>query len=315
MSVVGWPRDAAASPSTAFRGFDGREVHHATGNSRRLRSRQVFTLPSEARQGPTKWYAMTLRADVALHRTKQPGLIYITGSTNGRASTQVEITVPPKGSDEEIRWEFFGLLDGVESGIIRGQRGRIDVRNYLQYAGVRAGRNVLTVDVEEVEGTSLRRADIARTRVSGGLDAPSRVTIQLDRSRVEKREGFLEVPVVLANNGGRSERDIAVTAVAAQGERRHRTTAIQIGVLRPGMKRRVAMRLPVLGSGKTEAVVQAVGATVTARQAVTVSVPKESRMSGGWIGALRTAVVLTAAAGLILLFRATPILRRRRRGH
>lgn len=162
--------------------------------------------PRGAKQGPLRWWVMRLVARITVRRAERASLLYLTGYTNGRASVQVKVVVPPRGEPRRpIISEAYGLLDGLVRRTAMSPIVTVDMRNYLQYRGVRSGRTHFSLRLEEYGGHVFRAGVLStRTGISSGHRAPARVAPTLDRAGMSIEEGLLTVPLSVANHGGRT---------------------------------------------------------------------------------------------------------------
>jgi hypothetical protein len=172
----------------------------------------VYDLPGGAAQGDEDWYTFRLAATVH-YSGAGPGASSIAATTNGRVVSQVELR-----SDREAHVSSFysGLITGPVRGESTERSELFDYENYLQFKGVKAGRNVLRIVLEPLAGHVVDRVEID-ANVSGirrtsihpyqlGLTAPTEL-------RVRPGERF-SLPVKVERKGERPDSAATLTADA-----------------------------------------------------------------------------------------------------
>jgi hypothetical protein len=244
--------------------------------------KRSFTLPERSRQGPRSWFVMRLRARVIVRRTARPSLIYLTGSTNGRASVQVKLTVPPRSAPQQaIRWESYGLLDGLMQHASARAPLTIDARNYLQYKGVRPGHNTFTLGVEEFGGHALRSVRfLATTTIGAGYRSAASIRLAVDRASAHVAGDRLTVPVTVANHGGRAARHLAIMPDVDENLLQvERVSPSAIAKLAPGARRTAILRFRIRGAGRTTIAVAERDDVSGDHASITVDLPVTSRGS------------------------------------
>lgn len=115
-----------------------------------------YRLPPGVRQGPARWYVMRLHLIISLARDPESGTAYVSGSTNGRAAIQIELT----NRGRLVRWSTTDLVRGFRAGVVHARRLEITSSNYLQYRGVRGGWNTLALGVERLDGLRIARVRV-----------------------------------------------------------------------------------------------------------------------------------------------------------
>lgn len=108
-----------------------------------------YRLPAGARQGAGRWYVMRLHFLLKLASTSGPGLIDISGETNGRSSDLDEVAVSRRRGVLQLAWNQVGLIDGRREGTTHGARLELTDRNVMVNAGVQPGLNTLRFQVEQ----------------------------------------------------------------------------------------------------------------------------------------------------------------------
>lgn len=231
---------------------------HPTGTERSLRPTAVngpidkrvaeyvgsVVLPDDARQRGTRWFYGHLAIRVRLRPHARPSNSFITLSSNDRATVQIELLVP--GGHRPIRWRAFGLIDGSESGLATGRSFRISARNYLQFEGVRPGRNAVQVRLEEFGAPVIAAVEVLpSTAIAYGLPAPPNLSVRVRRGANhddDDRAGSVAHAYV-RNNGGRPAAGVSIQALTADG-RRLVTNPSELPALSPGATRRVQIAVP-----------------------------------------------------------------------
>jgi hypothetical protein len=130
-----------------------------TGASATTRSRSILTysLPTPTQEGLSRWYlgrlAMTVRFSGA------PGLAYISAATRGRTFAQVKL----RAHRRRVSIETLDLVRGVTRRVEpQDAPAHVSLTNYLQRKGVRAGRNTLTIEVEQYGGRPVSEVRVLR---------------------------------------------------------------------------------------------------------------------------------------------------------
>ncbi len=265
---------------------------------------RTFQLPPDAKQGPEDWYSLDLDLELLAPRTDRDRLIYVTGSTNGRASVQIKVKVPQRGSARPTEWSAFGLIDGLTRGASSANRFEISARNYLQFKGVRPGENRLEIGIEQYGELAQDRVRIFKSsRITGGMPGPARVSVRANTLSITIRDDRVTVPVTVTNRGGRAAQHVRVVPevdptvlepVGPQGTLR----------LEPGETavRRLVMRAK-RSDGKTVVHIRAASDLATDVDVISLALPASSDESSS----LSLRVILTAAvfipAGLVLMRR------------
>lgn len=177
-----------------------------------------YRLPQHATQGPDAWYLMRLHFAIVFEPNAGRGIAYVGGSTNGHAATQVEFSHRDSNS-RFVHWSSVGLIQGGVSAVGPLKRTVVKTVNFLQFGGVRRGRNRLTVEIESL-----------------GMLRPSRIRVFPDTGVIRTRRGpallrieaesaphpvsvgdAVEVPFTMRNVGGRPAPEASITAFAPDG--------------------------------------------------------------------------------------------------
>lgn len=173
-----------------------------------------YVLPRHARQGPAKWYLMHLHFRITFPRHNRPGFVFVSGLTNGRAAALIEFQVL-KATDgvSKIHWGTVNYIRGKMEGTTTGRSIEIHYTNYLQYRGVRPGKNVFTVQFERY--TATRAASLRVFEDSGVSSTPLSpahliLAVDDDIEKVHVGDRF-SVRYTLRNTGDRPGQNVVVT--------------------------------------------------------------------------------------------------------
>lgn len=265
-------RDATAIND--FRTVGSNAGRHWVGTVRR-----GFTLPAHARQGPRQWYALRLTGSVTVRRLARPSLVYVSGLTNKRASVQIKLRVPARSTPRRpIRWDAYGLLDGVVRHSSPGDVVHFDARNYLQYRGVRPGTNKLAVQVEQYVGRAVKQATIEpSTTVLADFPGPASVRLRAERDQIRASSEAITVPVTVANRGGWPAREMVFSVDVDDAVLRLISiTPRRVGKLAPGQKIRAVVRLRVRRAGTTRISIGEESAVTRSRRWLRLDIPSSA---------------------------------------
>jgi hypothetical protein len=253
----------------------------------------AYRLPAGAKQGAPDWYLVRLDLRLVLDPTSGNGLAYVSALTNGRAAAQVKLETRRGAAGLETTWSTVGLLDGRVERTTSARTIEVRFRNYLQLAGVKPGRNLLTFQLERYGDVKLRSVRIlpdSGIEVSPLSPARVRLEVRLPEGEVAAGDRFT-VRYRLTNAGDRAAHDVVVLPtfpesalrVVGAPERRHE-------VLRSGQQTSGALTFEALAAGRFEVAlavrssanrpaalidipVRASGATASARGGIWVVVP------------------------------------------
>lgn len=161
-----WSLDAAGYPRVVL--LPGK----ATATKRSV----VLLLPNGAVQGGKTWYRIHLHYRLSLDPRTPPGHVYVEAATDGWPCAMIRFDVTRVGGKPRVREVASGLVDGVRAKeVALVHEGTFE--NFLEYRGVRGGRNVVTFTVERYGQARFRRltvfGDTAIVRSAAGLPALS----------------------------------------------------------------------------------------------------------------------------------------------
>jgi hypothetical protein len=313
-ALLGWWRtDSAYAGTEHWVAHAGSNVALRLGGGGASHATQ-YRLPSGASQGPDHWYLLRLHAIVRFDGRSRSGRVYLGAGSDGRAGALVDVRLARRSRQGgrcpvRVRWSTIDLVQGNHGATVCGRRANIEMRNYLQYRGVRPGRNRLNVSV-----SSYDHGIAGEVRVLGDsgvlvTDAgPARLAFgERDAPRAAPAQQ-IEVPYTLTNEGDREARDVLVTidqlprGLKLQGARLQHLGDISdqaTGVFR------VQARRP----GRYRVVLEAVSATSTARTTIW---PVVGVRAGGWDLPLLPAGGIVIGGGLTGMWLLRGIKRRRR---
>lgn len=149
----------------------------AGGSAKAVRA-LVVDLPANSSQGPTEWWTLGLQIRSVLSPSSEPGIVRVSASTNGYATSHVAFT---RQSDGTTTVEKINLLDGVTTTNNTGRTIDTRYENYLQLRGVKGGPNLLTFSVESFGGPLPDSVIIEDTSfLSRSADSPMEPILRAD---------------------------------------------------------------------------------------------------------------------------------------
>lgn len=179
----------------------------------RARVSVTYRLPAMAKQGPANWYLMNLHFRLTLARRSRSGLVYLYGDTDGRESAQIKFgTYRDRAGVLRTVWSSG---DYIRGDLVRRTRSRtIEGRfeNYLQFKGVRPGRNVLTISLERYGRVRVESLHIFRdSGITYSPIAPAklRLHLALPQKKVHAGETFT-IPFRISNHGDRAAHQVVL---------------------------------------------------------------------------------------------------------
>jgi hypothetical protein len=307
----GWPSAAVAASSEAVHPVpggltirrSGSAAHARSGSYARWLGQRTFRLPAQAKQGPHLWWILRLRARLRVTRGARPSRLYLTGYTNGRASVQVKVAVPARGH-APIAWEAYGLLDGLVDGSTTGSVLHLDVRNYLQLAGVRPGTNTFGVGIEErARQRAFKDGEILpTTEILGGQPAPAKLRFGARPPAVVAEGSRLTAQFVLRNVGGRAA--AAIRPSVSYDDRVLRLSAVEprtIGSLAGGAGVPIRVTFARLRSNRSTIQVAAKASVASTARLYTLGARVDRSRGVGWNDVLPP--VALVLLGVVLVWR------------
>ncbi len=224
VAVVQPSRVAAAAPPA--RSFVSTFGMHSLANRNRdnlvFRLRNVdyarrsvtFWLPAGARQGPRKWYLIRLHFRITFEQKAGTGGVLVSGLTNRRSAAQIKFDIPIRGRRALIHWNTLDYIRGYQEHMTRSRT--IDVRfvNYVQFAGVRPGRNSFAVQYERFGMLGVKSLVVLP---DSGIEvtslSPARLKMHVSNPPTQVRRGSdFAITYTLTNTGRQVARNVAITA-------------------------------------------------------------------------------------------------------
>jgi hypothetical protein len=274
--------------------------------SRQFSYRDVeFTLPRGAHQGPNSWYLIRLHFRISISPDSGPGRIYIVASTNDRPAAMIRFDTTASRAGVRVRSSELGLVNGARSatGLPLVVESRFE--NFLEYKGVRAGKNTLTFKVEQYDGARIRSL---RVFGDSGIEfsrlGPATLRLEpfLSRRALEVGSTF-DVGFRVHNDGERPSVGGTVTLLVGEGLRRRGPRTWPLGTIRPEGEEQGKLTLEARRPGRFDVMLasQTVFGSRLAR--LQVEVHPASQRSRGWIiagGAALAALFLSAKAWFLI---------------
>jgi hypothetical protein len=268
----------------------------------------VYRLPHGAAAGPGSWYLIRLHYVVRIRPEAREGTFNVAAATNGRTAASTIFEVRRRGGRLVVTSDDLGLVAGHVRRTSHALRQEIRFENFLQFAGVRPGRNVLTF---QLTSNALPMVEEVRILADSGIElsprgpATVRAGISVPTREIVRGEPFDVVVRVRRVRGRPLPRAVVEAAYPAGALDGPRARVVPWG--RPRVVESV-FRLSALRSGRIPITVRATAGTVTsqARTVVFVAEPAEGRPLW-WVAAGVAAAVAVAAAASFAV--------RRRREH
>jgi len=148
----------------------------------------AIRLPENASEPSRGWYVLNAAVRLTLNRPFQrTGSIELEFLTDGHSAGYIEVHQENIDGQPAVRWAQYELLTGGTSGIAVGSSVTLHFRNYLQYAGVHPGVNVLGVQAWQFGAGGVRSAKLlSGSWVGYGILGPPKLqaTVAARRERV-----------------------------------------------------------------------------------------------------------------------------------
>lgn len=172
-----------------------------------------FGNPENIKQGNGQWYLLRMDATVSFAPQTKRGSVILSGFTNGRAAAQVEFSTRP-GPDGSVTtsWNAVDFIQGPNKGSAAGRSVHLSYKNFLQFAGMRLGRNRLTFQLERFGRAKLAKVTIGK-RSGVYVASAGPVELALDGAFPAGPPTVGEptdVLVTVTNTGPRLARDVRV---------------------------------------------------------------------------------------------------------
>lgn len=278
----------------------------------RARVSVAYRLPATAQQGPANWYLLNLHFRLTLARRSRPGVVYLYGDTNGRESAQIKFgTYRDRAGVLRTVWSSGDYIRGdvVHRTRSRTIEGRFE--NYLQFKGVRPGRNVLTISLERYGRVRVESLHIFRDSgitYSPVSPAKLRLHLALPKKKVRAGETFA-IPFRITNHGDRAAHQIVMGAKFPPGAlARIDHTRARFPTLNTAVSGKLRFRARHAGTFRLAVFVQSSANDPGSLIEVPVApAPASATGAWGWVGPAAGAALLMAGVALFVV-----ALRRRR---
>jgi hypothetical protein len=267
----------------------------------------TYRLPPDAAQGQGTWYLIRYHFRVSVSPDALPGSFAVSADTNGRTCASVVFDFRRTPEGPRLTSDSLGLVAGHEVETSSALTQEIDFRNYLQYRGVRPGRNVLTFritanalplvrSVRVFADTGIEVTPLGPPRVQANLEAPAstipagrkftvRFRLRLAEGRPIDRAALrVEYPSDLLEFHGRADQSLA------WGSRQPLTEKLEFTALKAG-----SARIAARG--------EAAGQSFESRATVTVVADGGGAGTSRWLIAAAVGGTTVALAGAIWLRR------------
>jgi hypothetical protein len=262
-----------------------------------------FDAPPGTRQGSGSWYVGRLDFELELDPASRGGLVYLSLSTNGRASVMVKVQTSRRAHRLHVRWSTVDLFHGRREHVSHSARIAASASNFLQDRGIQGGQNTLGFRLERYGGARVRSA---RVRESSGVvvtpKGPARLRLEVPvRDRNLQVGDEFSVPYRVTNVGDRAPQSVRISAQFDAD------MLVPVGPVARRLEPRAHLnegrfRFRARRAGTTDVMV-AVRSTAN-RPGAQVSVridapPAAGAVSAWWKGLGATGLVLLAAAAVV----------------
>jgi hypothetical protein len=202
-----------------------------------------FRLPKTARQGPRTWYLIHLHFRIEFSTRSGSGRAYVDASTGAandtRASAQIRFDVVRDGTKLTIASDSLGLVAGHVVKRSSSRQRTIVFDNYIPYAGIKPGLNVLGLELEQYGSVRVERLEFfPDTGIRYSPLSPARISlgVRVESQRVDVGKPF-KLEAQVRNTGGNVARGGVIAIDFSRDELR-----AERGVMR---------LLPPIGGGRT----------------------------------------------------------------
>ncbi|NUR57947.1 MAG: hypothetical protein HOV87_04490 [Catenulispora sp.] len=161
----GWVQDVSVSAesgggvggciSLQDMGVPGFDVTREITKSSQIGSAE-FSLPSDAAQGPKAWYVLHFHVAV-IDTPGSAGTADVSASTNGATAAHVVLNPGVAGG---VDWSTGGIAEPDQRGHSADGAVEVHMANYLQFSGVKAGRNTIEFQAEAFGSSKLGRVHV-----------------------------------------------------------------------------------------------------------------------------------------------------------
>jgi hypothetical protein len=162
--------------SLAAAGYPPIVIHPGQATSSKRSA--TITLPDGAVQGGKTWYRIHLHYRLALDPQSPSGHIYVEASTDGWPCAMVRFDVTRANGTAHVKMVASGLVDGVQAKTVAlVHEGTFE--NFLEYRGVRSGRNTVAFTAERYGPARFRSLTIySDTRIVRSSAALPELTLE-----------------------------------------------------------------------------------------------------------------------------------------
>src|SRR5205823_5879123 len=119
-----------------------------------------FELPANAHQGPRDWYLIHLSFRIEFHADTGSGSAYVSAATGAasdpRTSAQIRFDVRKSRSRTSVSSDSLGLVNGHVVKTSTSLVHLVKFDNYIPYAGIKPGVNVLTFQIEQYQNVRVK---------------------------------------------------------------------------------------------------------------------------------------------------------------
>jgi hypothetical protein len=293
-------------------GVEKREISARSPSSSAIVAR--YRLPADAVQGRDMWYLIRLKFRLVVASRSGEGRIYVSAATGRpsdvRTSAQLRFDVARRNEQVHVTSDSLGLVSGhrVEKSSARVRN--VDFVNYIPYAGVRPGENVMTVRLEHYGRAAVDRLVLdERTGIELSRFPPQRLSIEARPQHAEVVRGESVTIHVGIRNDGRPSQEGQLEVV--HPERVLDVTGpnpVRLSVVRPGAKRQQRIVLRAREPGTHSVTVRARSALEQPTAVVRIVVTDESPTARPAVIGLVLGAACVAAVPAVVFYR-------RRRSH
>jgi len=174
-----------------------------------------YALAPGAAQGPDGWYLIRLHLNIEVADNSGQGSAIVSALTNDRASAQIRFDVDGEGESFSMTWDSVDLLNGYIEEATASHDVEVRFSNYLPFAGVGPGQNVLTFKLEQfrdIRISSIRVLDDSGIEYTPLSPPKLELNPTLPDNRVKLGDVF-EIGYELKNVGDRPANDVAVGVI------------------------------------------------------------------------------------------------------
>jgi hypothetical protein len=266
----------------------------------------AFRLPRGAKQGSDTWYLIRLHFRLSVMPASGSGRLYVVASTDGRPCALVRFDVRRTASGLRVRSSELGLVRGARRASGRSLVRETRFENFLQFAGVRGGRNVLTLKIEQYDGARMRSLRFfADSGIVVSHRGPAALALEpLLRSRTVEAGRTFKLDFRLRNTGERPAEGATVRVLAAPGLAIRGARSRTVGAVGPKTYAGGTFELEPQRAGRFAITLVASSVFGSPRARLEVqAAPARGGSHRALVAAAAGAALLVAAAGVLVLRR------------